>query len=343
MSLSMEKMNVFAENLANSQTTGYKKKTYSVHSFKDMLVDMPDVTNTNRYAEKLPVATGSYIDGAAVKQQQGAMQQTGNNFNVAIMGEKIYFQTETKIPVGPNGQPDPTFGNPNQKSYSITRNGNFMADQAGWMVNSAGDYMLDVNNNRISLIDQLTPLPPGKTKRVATIPAERLRIDQFGNIFDTNDKAVGADGQPKPFATLKLVQWTNNANQPQPTKVDDPEPVDATQMQQLLKKYGFAMPDDHTVQGAGMQAIKAKEEFMKLIVQNQNDPRRGLYQPLAPGQLEPLNASLKQGYLESSNVDITSEMVNLMMTSKDYDMSQKLIGAEDKVLDKSINEMGRLQ
>ena len=44
-----------------------------------------------------------------------------------------------------------------------------------------------------------------------------------------------------------------------------------------------------------------------------------------------------------SNVDITSEMVGLMMTSKDYDMSQKLIGAEDKVLDKTINEMGRLQ
>jgi len=214
----MEKMNLFAENLANSQTTGYKKKTYSVHSFKDMLVDMPDVTNTARYPEKLPVATGSFIDGAAIKQEQGALQQTGNNLNAAIMGEKLYFQVETKKPIGPDGKLDPTFGPANQKSYSITRNGNFMTDQEGWLVNSAGDYMLGTDNNRISLIDNLTPLPAGKTKRVATIPADRLRIDQFGNIFDTNDKATLPDGTLKPVATLKLVQWTNNANAPLPTK-----------------------------------------------------------------------------------------------------------------------------
>jgi flagellar basal-body rod protein FlgG len=56
-----------------------------------------------------------------------------------------------------------------------------------------------------------------------------------------------------------------------------------------------------------------------------------------------MEATLKQGYLESSNVDITQEMISLMMTSKDFDMSQKLIAAEDKILDKTINEMGRLQ
>lgn len=336
MSLSMQKMNLFAENLANSQTTGYKKKTYTVHSFQDMLVELPDVTNSERYHDKMPIATGSYIDGAAVKQDQGTLRQTGNNLNLAIMGEKVYFQTETNKPAQAQpGQPAlPT-------SYTISRDGNFMTDVNNYLINGAGDYVLDTNNQRIRLTADktLATQPPDPNKRVPSLAADRIRIDQFGRIFDSEDKTKDAQGNPVPRASIKLVQWTANAAQPQP-KPGDPE-VDATEMQRILKKYGFAMPDDHTIQGQGMQAIQAKAEYDRII--EQQGPRKGLPRALGPNDLAPLNVNIKQGYLEASNVDITSEMVNLMMTSKDYDMSQKLIGAEDKVLDKTINEMGRLQ
>lgn len=50
---------------------------------------------------------------------------------------------------------------------------------------------------------------------------------------------------------------------------------------------------------------------------------------------------IKQGFLEGSNIQIISEMVGLIMASKSYESGHKLIMAEDKILDKAINELGR--
>lgn len=94
MNLSMQKMNLFAQNLSNSQTSGYKKKTYSVHSFEDMMVQLPDVQKAKKRNEEMPIATGSYIDGAGVKQAQGRLRQTGNALDLAVKGEGLYFQLE---------------------------------------------------------------------------------------------------------------------------------------------------------------------------------------------------------------------------------------------------------
>lgn len=339
MSLSMQKMNLFAQNLSNSQTTGYKKKTYSVHSFEDLMVNLPDVTETQRRQQKMPVAVGSYIDNAGVKQAQGRLQQTGSALDVAIMGEKVYFQLETKPgspnASGDNAQPVATAGG---KTYTITRNGGFMIDKDNYLVNHQGDYVLDVNNNRIRLTANANQanLPPNPQAPVPSLDSSRIRIDQFGNIFDTSAGA-GAPARAK----LKLVEWTENKNAPGITQNPDAPPaappVAASEAQEILKKYGLALPDDHAI----LQSLDPQATYAQSL--ETQGPRQGLKKLLAPGQAEPLQADIKQGYLESSNVDITTEMINMMMTSKDYDMSQKLISAEDKILDKTINEMGRLQ
>lgn len=338
MSLSMQKMNLFAQNLSNSQTTGYKKKTYSVHSFEDMMVELPDVTETKRYAEKLPIAPGSYIDNSGVKQAQGRLQQTGNALDLAIMGEKVYFQLETKP-----GSQAAAAGNPVAqaagKTYTITRDGGFLIDKDNFLVNGQGDYVLDVNNNRIRLTADPAQanLPPNPQQPVRSLASNQIRVDQFGNIYDNASNARDAQGQPVPRARIKMVEWTENKNQPAPATnlpagVQAPETPPATEVQKILKKYGLSLPDDHQI----LQSLDPQTDYRSRI-QNR------MLTPLAPGQSEPLQANIKQGYLESSNVDITQEMIMLMMTSKDFDMSQKVIGAEDKILDKTINEMGRLQ
>ena len=62
---------------------------------------------------------------------------------------------------------------------------------------------------------------------------------------------------------------------------------------------------------------------------------------VSTGQPDP-NPKVKQGYLEQANVEIVRELVNFITTSKSYDKGQKIISAYDKMLDKSINEMGRM-
>lgn len=54
------------------------------------------------------------------------------------------------------------------------------------------------------------------------------------------------------------------------------------------------------------------------------------------------NASVRQGYLESSNVDTAQAMVDLMAAQRAYESNQKLIQYYDKSLDKAVNEIGRI-
>lgn len=307
MNLSMQKMNLFAQNLSNSQTSGYKKKTYSVHSFEDMMVQLPDVQKAKKRNEEMPIATGSYIDGAGVKQAQGRLRQTGNRLDLAIKGEGLYFQLE--VNKGQEG---------GEKTYTTTRDGRFVINQNNFLVNHNGDYVLDVNGNRIRLMAKNpdTTSPVQNPNREVSLPMNSIRIDEKGQIWGTL-QGDDPNNQPAPqvLTTLRLVQYNADLNQPD----------DRGEMMAILKKYGLEINRDSELLANNRDLLK-ETQFTN-----------------AQGQQQYPQATIHQGYLEESNVDITSEMIMMMMTSKDYDMSQKIISTEDKVLDKTINEMGRLQ
>lgn len=52
--------------------------------------------------------------------------------------------------------------------------------------------------------------------------------------------------------------------------------------------------------------------------------------------------SIQQGYLEGANVNVIAELVHLMDLNKIYGFSQKAISAQDNVLNKTVNELGRV-
>ena len=53
-------------------------------------------------------------------------------------------------------------------------------------------------------------------------------------------------------------------------------------------------------------------------------------------------ASVRQGYLESSNVNIVKEMVSMISIMRAYETNQKMMQAEDDATNKSVNEVGKL-
>ena len=54
-------------------------------------------------------------------------------------------------------------------------------------------------------------------------------------------------------------------------------------------------------------------------------------------------ATMDQGCLEASNVNVVSEMVNMITISRAYQAGQKVINAVDETLDKAVNQVGRVQ
>lgn len=53
-------------------------------------------------------------------------------------------------------------------------------------------------------------------------------------------------------------------------------------------------------------------------------------------------AIVDQGYIEASNVNVVSEMVNMITISRAYQAGQKVINAVDETLDKAVNQVGRV-
>ena len=54
-------------------------------------------------------------------------------------------------------------------------------------------------------------------------------------------------------------------------------------------------------------------------------------------------AQVKSGYLEMANVQIVSEMVNLISITRAYESNQKVVQTIDDTLDVAVNQIGRVQ
>ena len=66
------------------------------------------------------------------------------------------------------------------------------------------------------------------------------------------------------------------------------------------------------------------------------------YQPIQGAQTIAANAQVKSGYLEMSNVQVVSEMVNLISITRAYESNQKVIQTIDGTLDVAANQIGKL-
>ncbi len=58
--------------------------------------------------------------------------------------------------------------------------------------------------------------------------------------------------------------------------------------------------------------------------------------------LSPADTEVKQGWLEGSNVDMATEIVEMMSVSRAYEINQRVIKMIDETLDKTVNEVGRV-
>lgn len=66
------------------------------------------------------------------------------------------------------------------------------------------------------------------------------------------------------------------------------------------------------------------------------------YRPIEGAKLTQGNAEIKSGYLEMANVQIVSEMVNLIAITRSYESNQKIIQTYDGSLEIAATQLGRV-
>lgn len=67
-----------------------------------------------------------------------------------------------------------------------------------------------------------------------------------------------------------------------------------------------------------------------------------LYDLVEGGTIQASDAIVNQGCIEASNVNVVSEMVNMITISRAYQAGQKVINAVDETLDKTVNQVGKV-
>ena len=116
------RMRVISNNLANVNTTGFKKDRASFETLAYQVVTAAGAQSTaeSKYATGLNLGTGVRIQGTARIDTAGSMQTTGNSLDMALDGDG-YFQVQ--LPGGTLG---------------YTRAGNFSRSAEGLLVTSEG-------------------------------------------------------------------------------------------------------------------------------------------------------------------------------------------------------------
>jgi flagellar basal-body rod protein FlgG len=116
------RMRVISNNLANVNTTGFKRDRAAFETLAYQIVTAPGAASSSesKYATGLNLGTGVKIQGTARIDTQGSMQTTGNSLDLALDGDG-YFQVTL-----PGGQ------------LGYTRAGNFSRSPEGLLVTSEG-------------------------------------------------------------------------------------------------------------------------------------------------------------------------------------------------------------
>lgn len=116
------RMRVISNNLANVNTTGFKRDRAAFETLSYQVVTAAGAQSTaeTRYATGLNLGTGVRVQGTARIDSQGSMNQTGNSLDLAIDGDG-YFQVQ--MPGGGLG---------------YTRAGNFSRSPEGTLITSEG-------------------------------------------------------------------------------------------------------------------------------------------------------------------------------------------------------------
>jgi flagellar basal-body rod protein FlgG len=186
MSGLQQKLDVIANNIANLNTAGFKRKEAS---FQDVL------TSVNRQPEafrqegrRTPLGFtegwGAKLSQVQINMSQGSLQETNNPTDVAIEGDAMF-----EIDLGAQGAAQ----GGTAAATAWTRSGSFqLAVQPGdegnaYLSTPQGHLVRGVNNQPIRI-------PNGSS----------ITIDSFGNVRASNP--ANANGAPVTVGTIKLVR-----------------------------------------------------------------------------------------------------------------------------------------
>lgn len=312
------KLDVIGNNLANVSTTGFKSSRVV---FKDMLYQNSanavgasvNLGGSNAKQVGLGVSIGS-IDRV---MNQGMMQPTGRALDVAMDGEGFFMVSKGPVAHKTNDielNTDGTIKNAGGREIFFTRDGSLSLDAEGYLVTSSGErvlgYSVKVDNN-------------GTT-------TNGMSDDGTINFIDSESKDIKAEDGLK---TLKI-----------PDSIKDGATTKKV-MSYSIAKDGLitAVVEGGKVAVLGQLATASfknsgglESAGNNLYLNSSNSGAPLVSSGLGATDVRS-NGEIIQGMLEMSNVDIAEQFTDLIVTSRAFQASSKIISASDEILQDVVN------
>lgn len=147
-----KRMDILTNNLANANTTGYKKEGSVSQEFSDVLgLKIKDITETPNLPRRVGTLNlGVKLGETYVDWSEGPMKGTSETYDLALSGRGFFTIEYT------NAYRNIEREEPGQTDIMYTRDGNFTLTTEGTLVTQDGDFVLDENGNHITLDPTVT-------------------------------------------------------------------------------------------------------------------------------------------------------------------------------------------
>lgn len=311
------KLDVIGNNLANVGTTGFKSSRVV---FKDMLYQNSSnavgASNNLGGSNAKQVGLGVSIGSIDRIMAQGMMQPTGRALDVAMDGDGFFMVA--KGPVAHQDDDieldtDGTIQDAGGREIFYTRDGSLSLDSEGYLVTSSGErvlgYSMESNgtqgmeaDGKINFIDSEDPnLEAAEDLKTLRIP-DSVEMNG-GTTRKVMSYSIGKDG-----LITAVVEGGEIAvlGQLATASFKNPEGLEAVGNNMYLNSSNSGAPLVSSGFGADPDDVRT-------------------------------NGDIIQGMLEMSNVDIAEQFTDLIVTSRAFQASSKIISTSDEILQDVVN------
>ncbi|GFN36207.1 flagellar hook-basal body protein [Tepidimicrobium xylanilyticum] len=336
LATNQKKLEVLSNNLANVNTTGFKK----------------DRSLTETFAEKLLVKINSRQVRPSLRGENEITYETDGQVHRASTTQG-YFVVET--PMGESYVKEIRFVIDDEgylrTFYQDGREG-FNTDYENFITDGRGNRLQGVGDIE-GMLQGIVYYPPSRV--IGTMNAglkfQKIVTDfTQGNMIETGstlDLALNGSGFFKITDAEGNTYYTRDGS-----FVLNEEGILSTLSGEVVQGLNgdiVIQGNDITVGKRGEVIVDGNVVGMLDIVDLENreflrkigDNLYAMAEGVEPEEI-PFEGEVFQGYLESSNVNAIEEMVEMISLLREYEAGQKAIRVQDEMLEKASNEIGRV-
>ncbi len=340
-----KRIDVVSNNLANISTNAFKKDVLLNESFEDVLV-----MKRNGYHKNTNYST----EGFTHKEFDGFHSLNSPNAFIKLDGKtELSYNRAAELHVDKDGYLSTYYkdGNgdiyPDRGNRVYGQNGHIQVGEKELTFDESGNVLLDG-----VISDNILFIPPPNV--IGTVNSG-VRVDRTETLFEQGqlertdyeyDLAIDGDGffeVETPSGNMltrdgrfKLNSFGEIVTMEGHKLVGLDGPIEMLGEHMQVNHFGEVIIDGEVVDKVSVKNIDNKFNLEKRGA--------GLFTVVEGKELieNEFDGAVRQGYVEKSNAENLKEMISLMELYRNYESNQRMVKAYDVILDKAVNQIGRL-